>query len=89
MRHVVLPQAIRNILPPLGNDFIAMLKESSLVSAVGVSDITRQGRNFNASTLTIFPGYSLIALTYLLLTLALSMGVKALERYLNRGRKSV
>lgn len=87
MALVVLPQAIRNVLPPLGNDFIAMLKESSLVSVVGVEDITRTGRNFNAATFTIFPGYSLIAFTYLIMTLSLSLLVKGLEQYLNRSRE--
>lgn len=85
-RHIVLPQAIRNILPPLGNDFIAMLKESSLVSVVGVEDITRQGSNFRAATLRVFEAYNIIALTYLSMTLALSLFVKALETYLGRGK---
>jgi polar amino acid transport system permease protein len=84
--YIVLPQAIRNILPPLGNDFIAMLKESSLVSTVGVADITRLARNFNAATFTIFPAYNIITMTYLFLTLSLSMLVKALEKYLGRSK---
>jgi polar amino acid transport system permease protein len=87
MRLVILPQAIRNILPPLGNDFIAMLKESSLVSVVGVADITRKGRDFGAATFTVFPGYNTIAMTYLVLTLVLSMLVKGLEWYLGRSRQ--
>ncbi len=85
-RYIVLPQAIRNILPPLGNDFIAMLKESSLVSIVGVDDITRLARNFNSATFTIFPAYNIITMTYLVLTLTLSMFVKAIETYLGRGQ---
>ena len=87
MRLVVLPQAIRNILPPLGNDFIAMLKESSLVSVVGVKDITNRGRGFAASTFTLFPAYNLLAITYLVMTLSLSMLVKAMEMYLGRSRR--
>ncbi|MFP4321767.1 MAG: amino acid ABC transporter permease [Anaerolineales bacterium] len=86
-RHVVLPQAIKNVLPPLGNDFIAMLKESSLVSVVGVTDITREARDFNSATFTLFPAYNIIALTYLVITLALSLLVKALETYLGRGNQ--
>lgn len=85
-RYIVLPQAIRNILPPLGNDFIAMLKESSLVSIVGVGDITRLARNFNSATFTIFPAYNIITMTYLILTLTLSMFVKSIETYLGRGQ---
>jgi len=84
-RYIVLPQAIRNILPPLGNDFIAMLKESSLVSIVGVDDITRLARNFNSATFTIFPAYNIITMTYLVLTLSLSMLVKGIEQLLGRG----
>lgn len=87
MRYVVLPQAIRNILPALGNDFIAMLKESSLVSVVGVQDITRLGQSFAAATFTFFQAYNVVAVTYLVLTLTLSMIVKGLETLLQRGRK--
>ncbi|TVR22006.1 MAG: amino acid ABC transporter permease [Anaerolineaceae bacterium] len=87
MRFVVLPQAIRNILPALGNDFIAMLKESSLVSVVGVQDITRAGQSFAAATFTFFQSYNVVAVTYLVLTLTLSMFVGLIERYLGRGRR--
>jgi polar amino acid transport system permease protein len=86
MRYIVLPQAIRNILPPLGNDFIAMLKESSLVSIVGVEDITRIGATYASATFTFFQSYNVVAITYLILTLSLSMLVKLMEWYLGRGR---
>lgn len=86
MRHIVLPQALRNILPALGNDFIAMLKESSLVSVVGVTDITREGQNFAAATFTFLQSYNVVAMTYLTLTLTLALMVRALERYLTRYR---
>ncbi|MBN2305255.1 MAG: amino acid ABC transporter permease [Anaerolineae bacterium] len=86
MRLIVLPQAIRVILPPLGNDFIAMLKESSLVSILGVEDITRQGQTYAASTFTFFQAYNVVALTYLVLTISLSMVVKTMEWYLDRGK---
>lgn len=87
MRLIVLPQAIRVVIPPLANDFIAMLKESSLVSILGVEDITRQGQTYAASTFTFFQVYNVVALTYLVLTLSLSMLVKLLEMYLHRGRR--
>jgi polar amino acid transport system permease protein len=87
MRLIVLPQAIRVILPPLGNDFIAMLKESSLVSVLGVSDITRRGQTYASSTFTFFEAYNVVALTYLTLTISLSMMVKLLELYLSRGKQ--
>ncbi len=86
MRRVILPQAIRNILPPLGNDFIAMLKESSLVSIVGVEDITRIGATYASATFTFFQSYNVVAITYLILTVSLSLMVKGMEWYLGRGR---
>lgn len=86
MRLIILPQAFRNVLPPLANDFIAMLKESSLVSIVGVQDITRQGATFASANFTFFQSYNVVALTYLVLTLSLSMVVKGMETYLDRGK---
>jgi polar amino acid transport system permease protein len=87
MRLIVLPQAIRIVIPPLANDFIAMLKESSLVSILGVEDITRQGQTYAASTFRFFEAYNVVALTYLVLTLSLSMLVKLLEMYMGRGQE--
>ena len=87
MRLIVLPQAIRVILPPLGNDFIAMLKESSLVSVLGVQDITRRGQTYASSTFTFFQAYNIVALSYLVLTITLSLVVKAMETYLDRGQR--
>jgi polar amino acid transport system permease protein len=88
LRFIILPQAIRNILPALGNDFIAMLKESSLVSVVGVMDITRAGQSFAAATFTFFPSYNVIAVTYLVMTLILSIIVKLIEWFLSRGHRN-
>lgn len=79
MRHIILPQAVRRVLPPLGNDFIAMLKESSLVSALGVSDITQLGRLYAASSFEYLKTYNMVAFLYLTMTILLSMGVKAME----------
>jgi polar amino acid transport system permease protein len=88
LRTVILPQAIRNVLPPLGNDFIAMLKDSSLVSALGVNDITQLGRLYAASTYLTFQTYNVVAFLYLTMTLILSILVKMLERRLARSRRS-
>lgn len=88
LRCVILPQAIRNVLPPLGNDFIAMLKDSSLVSALGVNDITQLGRLYAASTYLTFQTYNVVAFLYLTMTLILSILVKMLERRLARSRRS-
>jgi polar amino acid transport system permease protein len=79
MRHVILPQAIRNVLPPLGNDFIAMLKDSSLVSVLGVADITQLGKVYSASTFQFFETYNVVAYLYLVMTVGLALAVRAVE----------
>jgi polar amino acid transport system permease protein len=79
MRHVILPQAIRNVLPPLGNDFIAMLKDSSLVSVLGVQDVTQLGKVYSASTFRFFETYNVVAFVYLVMTVGLAMLVRYLE----------
>jgi polar amino acid transport system permease protein len=80
MRHVVLPQAIRVVLPPLGNDFIAMLKDSSLISVVALPEILQQGRLWVSRTFRAFEGYNTVALFYLVMTLLLSLLVRFAER---------
>ncbi len=80
LRLVVLPQAIRRVLPPLGNDFIAMLKDSSLVSVLGVPDITQMGKVYAASTFLYFETYNIVAFLYLSMTIILSLLVRWLER---------
>jgi polar amino acid transport system permease protein len=79
MRLIILPQAIRRILPPLGNDFIAMLKESSLVSVLGVGEITQLGKKYSAASFLYPETYNTVAFLYLSMTLLLSMGVKFME----------
>jgi polar amino acid transport system permease protein len=83
MRYIVLPQAVRRVLPPLGNDFIAMLKESSLVSALGVQDITQLGRLYSASSFEYLKTYNVVAFMYLTMTILLSLGVKGMEKRLH------
>jgi polar amino acid transport system permease protein len=80
MRHVILPQAIRRILPPLGNDFIAMLKDSSLISALSVQELTMLGRQNVARTFRTFETWNMVALLYLSMTILLSFGVRHIER---------
>lgn len=79
MAYVILPQAWRTILPPVGNEFIALLKDTSLVSILAVSDILRRGREFAAESFTYFETYTMIALIYLLITLILSKLISILE----------
>ena len=84
---MVAPQALRTILPPLGNDLISMIKDSALVSALGVQDITQVGRVYAASTFKYFETYTVIAFLYLTLTISLSLLVRLLERRFSRGRR--
>jgi polar amino acid transport system permease protein len=79
MRFIVLPQAIRRVLPPLGNDFIACLKDSSLVSVVAVNELTQMGRLRTASTFRAMETYNMVAFLYLSMTLLLSLLVRWLE----------
>jgi polar amino acid transport system permease protein len=78
-RHIVFPQAFRMILPPLGNDFVAMVKDSSLVSVLGVSDITQLGKVTAAGNFRYFETYNLVALLYLTMTIGLSLILRRLE----------
>ena len=84
-RLVVFPQAIRVILPPLGNDFVAMVKDSSLVSVLGVADITQMGKVYASGSFRFFETYSIVAYVYLFLTIGLSLALRALEKRLRRG----
>jgi ABC-type amino acid transport system permease subunit len=80
MRHVILPQAIRVVLPPLGNDFIAMLKDSSLISVIALPEILQQGRLWISRNFRAFEGFNSVALLYLVMTLLLSLLVRFIER---------
>ncbi|WP_233402693.1 amino acid ABC transporter permease [Marinomonas transparens] len=83
-RLITLPQAIRKILPPLGNDFVAMIKDSALVSVLGVQDITLLGKVYSASSFQFFETYNVVAFMYLVLTLSLSLMIRAFEAHLRR-----
>ena len=79
MRFVILPQAARVILPPVGNEFVALLKDSSLVSVLAVSDLTRRGREYMSRTFLSFDTWIMVALCYLVLTLFSSRMVELIE----------
>ena len=68
MRYIILPQAVRVIMPPIGNEFISLLKDSSLISVVGVPDLTRRGREFMGRTALPIETWALVALIYLVMT---------------------
>ena len=79
-RLVVFPQAVRVILPPLGNDFVAMVKDSSLVSVLGVADITQMGKVYASGSFRFFETYSIVAYIYLILTIGLSLMLRSFEK---------
>ena len=86
-RLVVFPQAIRVILPPLGNDFVAMVKDSSLVSVLGVADITQMGKVYASGSFRFFETYSIVAYVYLILTIGLSLALRGVERRMRRSNR--
>ena len=86
-RLVVAPQALRTILPPLGNDFVSMIKDSALVSALGVQDITQLGKVYSSGTFKFFETYNVVAFLYLVMTISLSLLVRLLEKRLGRSDK--
>lgn len=80
MRYIIIPQAIRVIMPPVGNEFITLLKDTSLVSTVAVADMTRRGREFMAANYIPIQTWVMIALLYLVLTVLSARVVSWLER---------
>lgn len=84
LRKVILPQTFRVILPPVGNEFIALLKDSSLVSIIAVSDLLRRGREFASVSFQYFETYTIVALMYLVITLFLSKIVSLIEDWAER-----
>lgn len=83
MRYIILPQAVRNVLPALGNDFISMLKDSSLVSILAVRDITQIARLYAGRTFQYREAYLTLAVLYLTMTVLLSLLLKLIERRMN------
>lgn len=80
MRHVVLPQALRKVLPPLAGQFINLIKDSSLVSVMALTDLTKAGREVVSSTFSPFEVWFAVAALYLILTGSLSLLVRRLEK---------
>lgn len=85
MRYIVLPQAFKRVIPPLGNEFIAMLKDTSLLSVIGYVELTRQGQLISAATFKPLQVYFAVALIYLAMTFTISRLVDYLERRLRTG----
>lgn len=80
LRHVILPQAMRTIIPPTANEFIACLKDSSLVSIIGLRELTRAGREYYSQYFVDFQTWLIVGLIYLVMTLALTKLTRYLER---------
>lgn len=83
-RYIVLPQALKNILPALGNEFIALLKETAVVGYIGLQDLTMGGDIIRSRTYDAFIPLLTVAIIYLLFVMILSAGLKRLERRLRR-----
>ena len=80
MMKIVVPQAIKNILPTLGNEFIVLVKETSVVSFVAVTDLYKSFKQLGDPTYNYIVPYLMLALTYLIMVLIISFGVRALEK---------
>ena len=80
MRYIIVPQAFKNVIPPLGNEFIALLKDSSLVSVIGFEELTRRGQLIIARTYASFEIWMAVAIIYLIMTFAVARFTGYLER---------
>lgn len=86
MKHIVMPQAIRNILPALGNEFITLLKETSVGAYIGIIELTKASDIIASRTYDYFFPLILIAIIYLIMTLGLSKLIKVMERRFSHAR---
>ncbi|MCL4229285.1 amino acid ABC transporter permease [Candidatus Dependentiae bacterium] len=84
MRYIVLPQALRVVIPALGNEFVTLIKDSSLASTIGVAELTKEGSIIRSQTFDVVTTYFGVALMYLIMTTTLSMAVNFLERRMSR-----
>lgn len=87
MLKIVVPQAIKNILPTLGNEFIVLIKETSIVSFIAVTDLYKSFKQLGDPTYDYTMPYLMLALTYLVMVLLISAGVRALERKLKKSER--
>ena len=87
MMKIVIPQAVKNILPTLGNEFIVLIKETSVVSFVAVTDLYKSFKQLGDPTYNYVVPYLMLALTYLILVLLISWGVRTLEKQLKKSER--
>lgn len=85
MRHIILPQAFKRIVPPLGNEFIALLKDSSLVSVIALEELVRKAQIVIGRTFRPFEIYFVVAIMFLIMTVSISQLINYLERRLKVG----
>ena len=88
MRYIVLPQAFRNVLPPLGNDVIAMIKDSSLLALLGIRDITQIAKTSSGRSFRYMETYLVVAVLYLSMTILGSLLVRAMEDTLSQEKET-
>jgi polar amino acid transport system permease protein len=84
MRFIVLPQAVRVVLPALGNEFVTLIKDSSLASLIGVAELSREGSLIKSRTYDALSVYLAVALIYLVMTSLLSLALSRVEKRMNR-----
>lgn len=87
MIRIILPQAIKNILPTIGNEFISLLKETSIVSVIGLADLTRSFKAIADSTYEYFVPYIALALIYFILVMIIALIIRLLERRLAKNER--
>ena len=87
MLKIVVPQAIKNILPTLGNEFIVLIKETSIVSFIAVTDLYKSFKQLGDPTYNYTMPYLMLALTYLVMVLLISWGVRALEASMKKSER--
>jgi len=80
MRYIIMPQALRRILPPVAGQFISLIKDSSLLGIIAIRELTKAGREIVSASLQPFEVYFLVAILYLVLTFTLSMAIQKLEK---------
>ena len=88
MMKIVVPQAVKNILPTLGNEFIALIKETSVVSFVGASDLYTAFNYIGSNSYEFMVPYLVMALIYIVLVMLIALMVKVMERNLRKSDRS-
>ncbi|MGN0805067.1 MAG: amino acid ABC transporter permease, partial [Candidatus Coproplasma sp.] len=87
MIRIILPQAVKNIMPSIGNEFISLLKETSIVSVIGLADLTRAFKAIADSTYEYFVPYIALAIIYFVLVMIITLIIRLLERRLAKNER--